>query len=497
MTGDNGILTKAEDAKEQTEISEEKEKVTLVTNSDLIANKGEKRTKNGIQAELDNIEGINKTKVIKDGIYSFIVTFLDTNRNYKIDENGNIEGPIDIEIVTDNQAGDITKGNTLDGSKENPYQINCIEDWVDFSEKSKTDNFVGKEIIMTRNLDFQSELSYEDYQTTKYGDINNDGITSELMEELTTGIGFEPISKTDINVFTGTFDGKKYKLDNIYINSSLESIGLFAKTAKESNIKNFSISGEIIQNSTSSNCVVGGIVGKGNGKIEFCNNNCNIKKKSGNIYGCGGISGYYDGIIYSCSNNGILECAGVTGGITGTGNATITNCYNTGNITAYGGDNSSACGINGGNYWSPGSNIYNCYNIGNMTSTNSTIYKATSGIYGYMSNNIGTLNIINSWNSGKIENLEKKGKAIIGNIRSITPNVSNCSYLETSSTETSIAQSHNQDYMQSEEFINQLNNYIETNSNTKGWAKWIQVKGEYPTLDFNTIWDGEKWIKLI
>ena len=98
--------------------------------------------------KLDNIEGINKTKVIKDGIYSFIVTFLDTNRNYKIDENGNIEGPIDIEIVTDNQAGDITKGITLDGSKENPYQINCIEDWVDFSEKSKTDNFVGKEISM-------------------------------------------------------------------------------------------------------------------------------------------------------------------------------------------------------------------------------------------------------------------------------------------------------------------------------------------------------------
>ncbi len=86
LMGDNGILTRASGAKENTKISEEKEKVSLAINSDLIANKGEKRTKNGIQTELDNIEGINKTKVIKDGKNSYIVTFLDTNRNYRIDE---------------------------------------------------------------------------------------------------------------------------------------------------------------------------------------------------------------------------------------------------------------------------------------------------------------------------------------------------------------------------------------------------------------------------
>ena len=113
-----------------------------------------------------------------------------------------------------------------------------------------------------------------------------------------------------------------------------------------------------------------------------------------------------------------------------------------------------------------------------------------------MANNISRLNIINSWNTGKIDNLGKKGKAIIGQIRIITPNVSNCFYLETSSFETSIALPHSQEYMQSKEFITKLNSYIENNDDTKGWAKWIQLEGEYPTLDFNTIWDGEKWINI-
>ena len=495
IMGNNGILNNASKSEKETKISEEKEKVKMSQSADLISNDGKNNTKQGLQRELDKIEGINKTKVIKDGKDSYIITFLETNRNYKISYGEDIKGPVEIEKIEDNKAGDITKGNTLDGSKENPYQINCIEDLVDFSNKSKTDNFSGKEIIMTRDLDFQSELSYEDYKTNKYGDINNDGTTSELMEELTTGTGFDPISKSPVStlIFDGTFDGKRYEVDNIYINNQLESIGLFGITGENSNIKNLSISGEIIQNSTSVHCNVGGIVGKGNGKIEFCNNSCSIQKKSNNTYGCGGIAGYYDGTIYSCSNNGKLESAGLVGGILGTGSSKTINCYNKGIVN---GQNSVASGINGGDYWASEVNIYNCYNVGNVITENSTIYNATSGIYGYMQNQIGKLDIINSWNAGKIENLGKRGKAIIGKIRTITPNVSNCFYLENTSTETSIAQLCNQAYMQSEEFVNELNTYIETNNNTKGWAKWIQVEGENPILDFNTVWDGEKWTNI-
>ncbi len=495
LTGDNGILINTNTSKEETKIGEEKEIASLAQNEVLISNDGKNITKVGLQNALDTIEGKDKTKVIKDGKDSYIVTFLETNRNYKISYGKDVEGPVEIEKIEDIQAGDITKGNTLDGSKEKPYQINCIEDLVDFSNRSKKDNFSGKEIIMTRNLDFQSELSYEDYQINKYGDINKDGMTSDLMTELSTGTGFEPISKSrqETLIFNGIFDGKKHKLDNIYITSSLEHVALFGTTGKTSNIKNLSISGEIIQNGEQGFCSVGSIVGYGNGKIEFCNNSCTIKKQKNNIYGCGGIAGYYFGTIYSCSNNGKIESAGLAGGIVGTGSAKTINCYNKGTVD---GQKSVACGINGGEYWADSAKIFNCYNVGNITSENSTIYNATSGIYGYMANNIGRLNIINSWNTGKIDNLGKKGKAIIGKIRIITPNVSNCFYLETSSFETSIALPHSQEYMQSKEFITKLNSYIENNDDTKGWAKWIQLEGEYPTLDFNTIWDGEKWINI-
>ena len=86
---------------------------------------------------------------------NYIITFLDTNRNYRIKYGKEVEGPIEINIIKDVQAGDITKGNSLNGSIEKPYQINCIEDWVDFSNKSEVYNFFNeKYIIMTRNLNF-------------------------------------------------------------------------------------------------------------------------------------------------------------------------------------------------------------------------------------------------------------------------------------------------------------------------------------------------------
>ena len=133
LTGQNGLLNKAGEAKEGTEIAEEKEKIAMALEADLVTNSGEKNTKEGLQTELDTIEGQNQVQVKKDGKDSYIVIFQNTNRNYKVDSNKNIEGPIDIEIIEDSYAGDITKNGTLDG-ESNPYQITCIEDLVAFSK---------------------------------------------------------------------------------------------------------------------------------------------------------------------------------------------------------------------------------------------------------------------------------------------------------------------------------------------------------------------------
>lgn len=53
--------------------------------------------------------------------------------------------------------------------------------------------------------------------------------------------------------------------------------------------------------------------------------------------------------------------------------------------------------------------------------------------------------------------------------------------------------------MKSEEFVNELNSFIETKGNgsnidTTGWAKWIYNENDFPTLDIKTIWNGTNWI---
>ena len=418
LTGDNGILENTKTSKEKTKIGEEKEIVKLSQNADLISNDGKRNTKEGLQNELDSMEGTNKTKVIRDGKDSYIVTFLDTNRNYKIKYGKEVEGPIEIEVAEDNKAGDITKGNTLDGSKEKPYQINCIEDWIDFSNKSETDDFTGKEIILTRNLDFLSELAYEDYRTTKYGDMNNDGKTNELMEELTTGTGVKPV-----NIFKGNFDGQNKKINNLYINSSEANAGLF-KEVSNATIKNLIVHGEIFSVSN-----IGGIAAHISGKCYFYNleysgeigeykpfitntggiigsvaNNSNIEinqcRNTANIIGSGYIGGIIGKIeskvkikIINSYNEGILilkpskllQPYVSVGGILGNASLelVIANCYNVGKIVnEVNNTYNAASGILGSSINVDSTNITNCYNIGETRAKYSYITPFSGGIQG-------------------------------------------------------------------------------------------------------------------
>lgn len=346
-----------------------------------MSNEAKKNTKEGLQYELDTIEGTNKVKVIKDGKDSYVITFLDTNRNYKVQYGKEVEGPIAIDITEDAQAGDITKGNTLDGSKEKPYQINCIEDWVDFSNKSETDPFIEKEIIMTRNLDFLSELSYQDYQTTKYGDINNDGKTSELMEELTTSAGFKPI-----NTFRGNFDGQNNHLNNLYINSDKGDTGLFS-IIFNATIKNLILNGNL--NGTTN---IGGIVARVSGKCFLYNleysGTISFNKNKGAIGGIvGNISLYSEAEVNHCINKSNITAPATIGGIVGhtDDKIKIINCYNSGNLTV---KNSSV-----GDYYSVGGMIgqlgyegdivvENCYNIGRIKNEIGRTYNGAGGIVG-------------------------------------------------------------------------------------------------------------------
>ena len=422
ITGDNGIIRNVGQAKEETEIANEKEIVEKATVQAMGNNKYGNIEEDELQSELDKEIGEGKTEATDIG-EEFEVVFIDSNRYYTVDKDGNVGEAQDI--IKDKNPGDITvgkDGETLDGSEEHPYEIWCIEDLVAFSNMVngngiKLENgkavqittanaFKEKYIVLKTNLNFKSKLSYQDSERTDFGDINgneNDGNT--LMNEMTTGTGFKPIGIS--NAFIGTFDGQNektkenYKISNLYINyendTELNSyrfgrpIGLFAKGSSQSTIiKNLEISGEIKGAGHT-----GGIIGQEAKLIENCINHANITGYNM----VGGIVGY-TAQITNCTNTGDITITGRSwgyagaGGIIGNGNS-VENCVNEGDISG----NVALGGIIGFN-GSTSCKINNCGNYGNITlNEGKSIETSVGGILGV---NAQKVEIKNTYNQGII-----------------------------------------------------------------------------------------------
>ena len=88
LTGDNGILTKTDEAKEQTEIGKEKEIVKLATTAVITTNNA--IDKDSLQSELNKTAGDKKTEVYNYN-QKLQVYFTDSKRYYEIDGNSNVE----------------------------------------------------------------------------------------------------------------------------------------------------------------------------------------------------------------------------------------------------------------------------------------------------------------------------------------------------------------------------------------------------------------------
>ena len=91
ITGENGIIRNAGQAKEETEISEEKEIVEKATVQAMGNNKYGNIEEKELQEQLNKEAGEGKTDVtdIED---AFEVVFMKSNRYYTVDKEGNIEG---------------------------------------------------------------------------------------------------------------------------------------------------------------------------------------------------------------------------------------------------------------------------------------------------------------------------------------------------------------------------------------------------------------------
>ena len=103
LTGNNGILTQAQNAKSQTEVGAEKEGISLAYTGAVAKKNGNGAVTDG---DMDEQFGLNGTKADAEGTSPIIVTFDESNRQYMIDENGNITGPLEApEETPEPEAG--------------------------------------------------------------------------------------------------------------------------------------------------------------------------------------------------------------------------------------------------------------------------------------------------------------------------------------------------------------------------------------------------------
>ena len=95
LTGQNGILTQANNAKENSEISEEKEAVSLAYTGVIAEKKGEGTV---TADDMNRQFGLNGTEATASGSNPITVSF-DSGREYTIDSNGNISDPEESNII--------------------------------------------------------------------------------------------------------------------------------------------------------------------------------------------------------------------------------------------------------------------------------------------------------------------------------------------------------------------------------------------------------------
>ena len=313
LNGDSGIIKKSKEAKEQTEISEEKEVVDRATVQAMGNNKKGDLIESELQEQLDKIASSGKTEVTDTG-EEFEVLFKESNRCYTVDRDGSILEQQTIEKIE--YAGDITKNGQYDGSAEKPYQISCIEDLVAFSNMTKGSGmalqngkiedvrqpiyFNNKYVELAKDLNFKSNYSYGDSKRTDFGDLNANGTVETIKEELTKTdegcTGFTPIGYADMICY---FDGKNNTIKNIYMHvlksEKNEYVALFRGIG---DVKNLRLTGTIINEGWEA----AGIACYAN-KIENCINYANIT----GVNHVGGISSDFKmekSSVYSCINYG-------------------------------------------------------------------------------------------------------------------------------------------------------------------------------------------------
>ena len=385
LTGSNGILTKASEAKTKVEIAQEKEELQMA----VMASQMEET--NTLEIKKENLEnaikqqfGNNKDFSTTDnGDGSFLVNMNDTLRMYYVEETGEVIDESKMLKISNEEElkafrDDVNNGNTYEGwyvYLANDITLDINEEWepigmypMENSSPADETNKPFKGIFDGKGHEVDGiYINTTDKAQALFGIANNGKI-------LNLGIGENCNIKGD-GTATSSIVGVLYnnaKIVNCYNKSNIEvggySGGIVGVCQVNSEIINCYNTGNISVKRDLSDANIGGIVGSlhTDSKINNCYNAGDINKEGNyNISKVGGIVGraQINSKIENSFNKGNIKGQNNIGGINGenANSVQIQNCYNIGNISGY----NQIGGISGQNT----NEISNCYNIGFITGT--------------------------------------------------------------------------------------------------------------------------------
>ncbi len=188
-----------------------------------------------------------------------------------------------------------------------------------------------------------------------------------------------PIGNDYNNRYNGHFNDNDEETKKIIglNNTGFENVddreyqGLFGYIGSNGNVKNIGIEGGETKGAGS----IGGVAGYNWGTITNCYNTGSISAGE-NYARVGGVAGYNGGTITNCYNTGSISGSGdnvYVGGVAGGNGGTITNCYNTGSIN--GGDGAFVGGVAGYNV----NTITNYYYDSNRSNVSKAIGNQVDG----------------------------------------------------------------------------------------------------------------------
>ena len=288
-----------------------------------------------------------------------------------------------------------------DGPSPSPQNLE-IRDW--YGLDAIRNNLGGHHILMN-DLD-STTVGYEE-------------LASEAANQ---GKGWEPIG-TWGNPFTGSFDGRDYKIRDLFIDRLGEGhVGLFSFVAEGGIIKNVgvvnvAVTGDedvgglvgqntgTVSNSYSTGSVtgdedVGGLVGQNwDGIVSNSYSTGNVTGEDG-VGGLVGANGWYggQGTVSNSYSTGSVTGKNYVGGLVGQNTGTVLNSYSSGTVTG----NSSVGGLVGEN----GDGIVsNSYSTGDVT--------GEDGVGGLVGENDGTVS--NAYSTGSVTGENYVGGLVGGN----------------------------------------------------------------------------------